>query len=61
MVVYFTVGESTQYTGMPLPVNCDISVIIVTSILDYNYTERREGEREGEGCREGGGKTTYSV
>ena len=58
MVVYFMVGKSTLYTGMPLPVNYDILVIIVTSILDYNYTERGErerdrerGEGEGEGAR----------
>ena len=48
MVVYFMVGKSTLYTGMPLPVNYDILVIIVTSILDYNYTERGERERDRE-------------
>ena len=62
MVVYFMVGKSTLYTGMPLPVNYDILVIIAASILDYNYTERekekgREGERQGEGSGRGG-KTT---
>ena len=55
MVVYFMVGKSTLYTGMPLSVNYDILVIIVASILDYNYTEReKENGRERERDRERG-------